>query len=461
MSVVVDASGVVPTTQPVCGAGRWSTTLDISDLSGTISFSALQTDAAGNLGRASERTIELEEVKLYFEQQKLAVGNQHSCAVTKDKKVLCWGENTNGELGNDSTDNTSYPVYVVDGDNSTIHLTNIVEVAVGNGYTCALKSSGEVLCWGNGSNGRLGNGEISDKDHPALVKIQNADSSLSSLSNLSNIVQITAGSTHACALNQGGKVLCWGYNAQGQLGNGVSADDPPDKSYPVYVHESESSLNHLTGIVQVRAGQNHTCALTSTGRGYCWGQGNNGQLGSSSSTVYIPYDDEHVGVERHAPLVILTQEGGIPLGDILEIVPGGAAHSCALLGNHSVKCWGNSILGRLGNGVTSGAINYFPLDVLAANGGSGNLSDIVKVFSGSQHNCALQSTGTVVCWGYGSEGKIGNGANNDQGSPVSVIEGRSSSENLFGVIDLAKGSSSSHSCVQNAEEKFYVGGQVA
>ena len=74
VSVVVDASGAVPTTQPVCGAGRWSATLNISDLSGTISLSALQTDAADNLGRAAERTIEIEEVTRYFEQQKLAVG---------------------------------------------------------------------------------------------------------------------------------------------------------------------------------------------------------------------------------------------------------------------------------------------------------------------------------------------------------------------------------------------------
>ena len=255
---------------PFVEAGRWSTTLNISDLSGTISFSALQTDAAGNLGRASERTIELEEVKLYFEQQKLAVGDLHSCAVTKEKKVLCWGDNDEGELGNDSTVNTNYPVYVVDGDNSTNHLTNIVEIAVGNEHACALKSSGEVLCWGKGSNGQLGNGEAFDKDHPVLVKMQNADSPLS---NLSNIIQITGGSHHTCALNSSGKILCWGRNSEGQLGNGESADDPANQSYPVYVHQSESSSNHLTGIVQVEGGLNHTCALTSTGRGYCWGQG--------------------------------------------------------------------------------------------------------------------------------------------------------------------------------------------
>ena len=101
------------------------------------------------------------------------------------------------------------------------------------------------------------------------------------------------------------------------------------------------------------------------------------------------------------------------------------------------------VSGRLGNGVTAGGTNYFPLDVLAANGGSGNLSDIVKLFSGNAHNCALQSTGTVVCWGDGSRGRIGNGADNNQGSPVSVIEGRSSSANLSGVIDLARGANCS------------------
>ena len=131
---------------------------------------------------------------------------------------------------------------------------------------------------------RLGNGETLEKDHPVLVKMQNADSSFS---NLSSIVQITVGNAHACALNQERKVLCWGKNSQGQLGNGVSADDPPNQSYPVYVHESESSSNHLTDIVQVRAGQGIIPALLPSGAWVdCWGQGSSGQLGSSSTTVY-------------------------------------------------------------------------------------------------------------------------------------------------------------------------------
>ena len=107
----------------------------------------------------------------------------------------------------------------------------------------------------------------------------------------------------------------------------------------------------------------------------------------------------------------------------------------------------------------SGA-NYFPLDVVAANGGSGNLSDIIKLFSGNTHNCALQSTGTVVCWGTGSLGRLGNGADNNQGSPVSVIKGRSSSANLSGVIDLARGSNAGQICVQNAEGRILCWGRA-
>ena len=105
--------------------------------------------------------------------------------------------------------------------------------------------------------------------------------------------------------------------------------------------------------------------------------------------------------------------------------------------------------------------NYFPLDVLAANGGSGNLSDIVKLSSENVHNCALKSTGTVVCWGPGRQGRIGNGADNNQGSPVSVIEGRSSSANLSGVIDLARGPNAGHTCVQNAEGRVLCWGRAS
>ena len=179
-----------------------------------------------------------------------------------------------------------------------------------------------------------------------------------------------------------------------------------NQSYPVFVHESESSSNHLTNIVQIRGGQRHTCALSSVGGAYCWGNGSYGQLGSSDETYFHQGDGEYYGVNRHAPLAVLVDDGGIPLNNIAEISPGGAAHSCALLKEGGVKCWGSSNHGRLGNGLTAHIAHFFPIDVLAESG-SGNLVGIVKLSSANQYNCGLSSSGEVKCWGYGDAGKDG------------------------------------------------------
>ena len=330
----------------------------------------------------------------------LAVGGQHSCAVTKDNKVLCWGYNADGQLGDDSNSDRDHPVYVIDGDGSSTHLTDIIEVAAGENGTCALKSSGEVLCWGVQAMEQLGNGETTNKNHPVSVK----ESEANSASNLSGIIQINGGGYHTCALNEGGKVLCWGKNRSGQLGNGATVE--ANESYPVFVHESESSSNHLTNIVQIKGGLYHTCALSSVGGAYCWGAGNYGQLGSSDETYFHEGDGEYYGVNRHAPLAVLVEDQGIPLNNIAEIGPGGSVHSCALLKEGGVKCWGLSSSGRLGNGSTAFASHYFPLDVLAESG-SGNLAGMVKLSSANQNNCGLSSNGEVKCWGYGAWGKDG------------------------------------------------------
>ena len=173
VSVVVDASGVVPTTQPVCGAGRWSTTLDISDLGGIVHFSALQTDAAGNHGRAAERTIELDAVRLVGKiLSKLDLGDRHSCAVTDNGKALCWGKGTDGQLGNSLIVSQDTPVYVVDGDSSITPMEGIVQIATGESHSCVLNIEGKVFCWGIQNEGQLGNGVTSNTatvNYPATV----------------------------------------------------------------------------------------------------------------------------------------------------------------------------------------------------------------------------------------------------------------------------------------------------
>ena len=442
VSVVVSASSVNPTTQPTCGTPtpeRWSTTVDISGLLGVIFFDAQQTSAAGNMTRVPRQTLEIEDLQWYFERQVLALGASHSCAVTKDKKVLCWGNAQYGKLGDDTAVSKDDPVYVVDGDGSNTHLTDIVEVAVGTDHSCALQGNGKVLCWGNGGYGRLGNGGTESKDHPVYVKANNS-------TDLSNIVKIAAGAYHTCALNESGQVLCWGDDYNGRLGNGASVTTA--QVYPVYVHESESSSNHLTSIVQVKVGESHTCALSSVGNVYCWGYGGEGRLGSSDETV-----------DRPAPGAVLTESGGTPLSGVREISLG-SSHTCALLEQGGVKCWGNEGDGRLGNGIATqhsvlSGIQFFPVDVLAESGNSGNLSEVAQLFSGAFHSCGLISNGKMKCWGDNSYGRLGDGTTHDRGRPVAVILGRGLSTALSGVIHLPRGGGgANHSCVQHEEGRL-------
>ena len=139
---------------------------------------------------------------------------------------------SNGRLGNDAAGSTPHPVAVVDGDDSTTPLSGIVQISAGGSHSCALKEDGGVLCWGLGSNGRLGNDDTDDKDHPVAV-VDGDDSSTP----LSGIVQVSAdgfsiaGSTHSCALKDNGGLLCWGAGGHGRLGN----DATGHKDHPVTV----------------------------------------------------------------------------------------------------------------------------------------------------------------------------------------------------------------------------------
>ena len=181
VSVVVDASGVSPATHPICGAssnGKWSTTVDISALGGTVFFNAQQVDIVGNRGSASGRTIEV--VRLYFEYQTLAVGGGHSCAVTKDKKVLCWGKDSMGQLGNGSiTGAKNYSIYVHESESSSGHLTSMVQVKSGKEHTCALSTARKVYCWGRGHSGQLGSSNQGvNRFAPRAVLTQNGGASV-------------------------------------------------------------------------------------------------------------------------------------------------------------------------------------------------------------------------------------------------------------------------------------------
>ena len=135
----------------------------------------------------------------------------------------CWGYGGLGELGNSEDDNKNYPVLVVDGENSTTALADIVQVGAGDSFSCALKSDGGVHCFGAEYHGRLGNNQTGDvKNYPVSV----LDSAGASASAITAISKISVGQYHTCALKDDGEMLCWGRGTHGRLGNDATSDKP-------------------------------------------------------------------------------------------------------------------------------------------------------------------------------------------------------------------------------------------
>ena len=332
----------------------------------------------------------------------ITAGVAHTCAVTSTGTVLCWGSNQFGQLGTGGTANISSPVQVV-GLNS-----NVVSVAAGSESTCALTNLGTVWCWGGNSNGQLGNGTFTQ----SAVPVQVMDSTGSAP--LSNVSRIAAGQSHACAVTNAGEALCWGDNGQGQLGNGTEIVS----SLPVQV----SGLS--TGVSTIAAGSDFTCAVTTTGGTECWGNGASGQLGNATSP------------SSTTPTTFLDATGSTPLGGVVTI-SAGFEDACALTSGGNVFCWGANANGQLGNGTVT-ASSATPVEVLSSDGNS-PLTGVLAISSGLDSNCAVLASGATECWGANASGQLGNGSSANSSTP-SAVSGLAS-----GAAAIASGEQ--HACV--------------
>lgn len=294
------------------------------------------------------------------------VGHGHSCALLSSGRVDCWEEDFYGELGDGRTHTASETPVEVHG------VTSARQIAAGRQHTCALLSTGQVVCWGDNNEGQLGNGTKVISSVPIEV------------SNIEDASQLAAGGNDTCALTSRGGVDCWGDNSFGQFADGSirSSDTPVEAA-------------HLTGVAQMALAGAFSCALVANGSAECWGDNEFSQLGDGVN-----------GGDRDAPVAVYGLAG-------FAQVAVGWPHACAVLTSGQLDCWGENVLGGIGDGTTEP--KEAPVEVPG-------LSPVVQVSAGQLDTCAVLATGRVYCWGggYFEVGQLGNGSSGTSPSPVEV-----------------------------------------
>ncbi|HEU4410015.1 MAG TPA: hypothetical protein VFS43_32470 [Polyangiaceae bacterium] len=308
----------------------------------------------------------------------IALGRKHSCAMGKDGTLRCWGLNDVGQLGDGTKIDRSTPVPVRSEPDGP-PLTGVQALALGGYHSCALLEGGTVQCWGANGLGQLGDGTTSNRNTPVPVR------SAPNGPLLTGVLALALGGSHSCALLEGDTVQCWGANGYGQLGDGERFEEgsPVYQSTPVSVRSGPEGAP-LTGVQALALGYDHSCALLG-GTVQCWGANGYGQLGDGMTSH-----------RRSTPVPVVSAPKGPSLTGVRDLALGGY-HSCALLDDGTVRCWGYNGSGQLGNGTTSNWSST-PLLVRSELGGA-PLAGVQALALGGSHSCALLEGGTVQCWG--------------------------------------------------------------
>jgi alpha-tubulin suppressor-like RCC1 family protein len=275
--------------------------------------------------------------------KQLACGAYHTCAVLSDGTVKCWGNGLYGSLG---YGNSGYvgidesPAAVGPVSVTTTPGVRAEQVVTGSGHSCALLSDHSVRCWGLGRSGQLGYGNIKNIGDNELPSSVNAVSVTSRPDVF--VTSLVAGAYHTCALLSDGLIKCWGSNVENELGYAVP-DAIGDSELPSSYEDLAVTDKPGERVVQLSAGWGHTCALISDGSVKCWGLGSYGQLGYGNTSRIGDGDNERLAA---LPAVSVTPLSGVTTRQLVA----GLYHTCALLSNDSVKCWGHAFYGELGTG---------------------------------------------------------------------------------------------------------------
>ncbi len=284
-----------------------------------------------------------------------------------------------------------------------------IQLSIKYSHACALlRSSGEVKCWGKEEYGRLGNGKESNNLGDEAGEMANLP--FVDFGNGRTAKTISAGNEHTCAILDNDTVKCWGHGLYGRLGQGSENNigDAPNEVRNMFTVD----LGEGHTAKAVSAGWEHTCAILDNDKVKCWGNGVFGRLGYDNDT---PKGDD----SREMGEDLLTVNLGT--SRTAKAISAGNEHTCAILDNDTVKCWGRGGSGELGQGSgdTLGNREGQMAALEAINLGKDRT--VKAIASGYRYNCALLDNAEVKCWGLGDEGQLGNGKTDNLGDAASEM----------------------------------------
>lgn len=349
----------------------------------------------GRLGYGNSETIgddelpwEAGDVVLPGPLDQLHSGDSFACGLTATD-VFCWGDASLGAVGSGDVEDLGDDELLVALPPVSLG-EPISRLTVGGRHSCASGPSGQLRCWGAGPAIGYGTGVVvGDDESPGGV---------GSVSIGAAVMDVSAGIEATCVVQTDGAIRCWGSNEQGQLGLGHTNPIGDDE-----VPSSVNALEFAEDALQVAAGYRHTCARFVSGTVRCWGGNAYGELGRG--------DDEQQGDDELA--VVLSP---IPLGDVgaAIFITAGDHHTCALLEGGDVKCWGRNSFGQLG----TGTFEHVGDDELPAVSGVVDLpGPAIQIDAGGNHTCAVLSDYRVFCWGRNGDGQLGLGHTQDVAVP--------------------------------------------
>jgi alpha-tubulin suppressor-like RCC1 family protein len=297
----------------------------------------------------------------------VAAGRHHTCAIAPDGAAQCWGARHVGQLGDGVADasSTHRPVPVTGGLTFTVLESGLY-------HTCGVTAAGAAYCWGRNDFGQLGTSTSTSacQDSPCAAAPMPVEGGL-------RFRSVTGGFGHSCGVTTDRKAYCWGWNDRGQLGNGTRSNS----AAPVPVSGS-------LAFTSVEAGPLHTCGTTADGSAYCWGL-DEGRLGRGDA---IEMCDGSPCSTTPAPV-----SGGLRFSS----VSAGSDHTCGLATGARAYCWGQNIVGQLGDGT----ITPHSKPVAVAGG-----LMFIALSAGAQHTCGLTTAGVAYCWGGNDVAELGSGS---------------------------------------------------